>query len=64
MIEELSVFLPTYNEEGNIELVVSKTKKVLQEVASKWEIIIVEDGSGDRTPEISDKIARLIQELE
>lgn len=58
LIDELSVFFPTYNEEGNIETVVAKTKKVLEKVAGKWEIIIVEDGSGDRTPQIADKIAR------
>lgn len=57
-IDELSVFFPTYNEEGNIEKVVRDTKKVLTKVADKWEIIIVEDGSGDNTPEVSDKIAK------
>ena len=56
-INELSVFFPAYNEEGNIREVVTKAKKVLEKVASKWEIIIVEDGSHDRTPEISDKLA-------
>ena len=57
-ISELSVFLPTYNEEGNIENVTSQTKAALAKVASKWEIIIVEDGSSDKTPVITDKIAR------
>lgn len=57
-ISELSVFLPTYNEEGNIEGVVAQTKKALVKVASKWEIIIVEDGSSDNTPVIADKIAK------
>lgn len=58
LINELSVFFPTYNEEGNIERVVLGAKKVLEKVAGKWEILIVEDGSKDRTPEITDKIAR------
>lgn len=57
LINELSVFFPTYNEAGNIEKVVEKTKAILEEVADKWEIIIVEDGSSDETPEITDKIA-------
>lgn len=48
-ISELSVFLPTYNEEGSIENVVLKTKKVLLSVAKKWEIVVVNDGSSDNT---------------
>ncbi len=57
LIKELSVFLPTYNEEGNIEKVTLDTKKVLEKVADKWEIIIINDGSIDRTNEISEKLA-------
>jgi glycosyltransferase involved in cell wall biosynthesis len=51
-ISELSVFLPTFNEGGSIEGVVKKTKKVLQDVADKWEIIVVNDGSSDSTEKI------------
>jgi|SRR3989344_6524461 len=58
LIDELSVFLPAYNEEGNIEKVVSNTKKVLAKVVDRWELIIVEDGSKDKTPEISDKLGK------
>lgn len=52
VISELSVFLPTYNEEGSIKDVIVKTKQVLQKVAGKWEIIVVNDGSGDSTRKI------------
>ena len=58
LINELSVFFPTYNEEKNINKVVADTKKVLLKIADKWEIIIVEDGSKDKTPQISDNIAK------
>lgn len=58
LISELSVFFPTYNEEGNITNVIAKTKNVLERVADKWEIIIVEDGSSDNTPEITDKLSK------
>jgi len=57
IIKELSVFLPTFNEEKNIEKVVRNTRRILVKVADKWEIIIVEDGSKDKTPEITDRIA-------
>lgn len=52
LIPEISVFFPTYNEEGNILRVVENVKSTLEKVASKWEIIIVDDGSIDNTPEI------------
>jgi glycosyltransferase involved in cell wall biosynthesis len=57
-ISSLSVFFPTYNEEENIAKTVSDTQKVLERVAKRWEIIIVDDGSSDRTPQISDGLAR------
>lgn len=57
-IEALSVFFPAYNEEGNIKNTVVKAKKVLQKLASKWEIIIVNDGSKDKTGEIAGKLAK------
>lgn len=49
LINELSVFLPTYNEEQNIKKTVLGVRSVLTEVAGKWEIIIVDDGSMDLT---------------
>ena len=57
-ISEISVFFPAFNEEGNIENTVAKAKKVLAKVAQKWEIVIVDDGSTDKTPEIADKLAK------
>jgi len=48
-IPELSVFLPIYNEEKTIKDVVLKTKRVLEDIASKWELLLIEDGSTDKT---------------
>jgi glycosyltransferase involved in cell wall biosynthesis len=58
MISELSVFLPAFNEEENTERTVLYTKNVLGKVAEKWELIIVDDGSKDRTGEIADKLSK------
>lgn len=66
LIQEISVFLPTYNEESNIGPVIVKTTKVLKSVAEKWELLIINDGSTDSTRKIaltfskSDKNIRLI----
>lgn len=62
-ISELSVFLPTYNEEGNIETVILKTRDILQEVAEKWEIIVVNDGSTDSTKDIIEKVQKIDQRI-
>src|SRR3990167_4547903 len=57
-ISELSVFFPTYNEEGSIEKTVKKAREVLENVVGKWEITIVNDGSRDKTGEISEKLSQ------
>src|SRR3989344_4995563 len=57
-INQLSVFFPTYNEEGNIANTVLAAKEVLEKVADKWEIIIVNDGSTDGTQEIAEGLRK------
>lgn len=57
---EISAFFPAYNEELNLEPLVKRFVEVLQRLAGKWELIIVDDGSRDRTPEIA---ARLVREF-
>jgi len=57
-VPSLSVFFPCYNEEANVENMVRKAQQVLPEVAEKWEIIPVNDGSKDRTGEIIDRLAK------
>lgn len=53
LINELSVFFPCYNEEKNIKNTVEKAISVLEKIANKWEIIIVNDGSKDKTGEVA-----------
>jgi glycosyltransferase involved in cell wall biosynthesis len=57
-VPSLSAFFPEYNEEANVENVVRTAQTVLPEVAEKWEIIPVNDGSRDRTGEIMDRLAK------
>jgi glycosyltransferase involved in cell wall biosynthesis len=56
-LKELSVFFPAYNEEKRLEKTVLSAIKVLPSVADKWEVIIVNDGSKDKTGQVAKKIA-------
>ncbi len=51
--ETVSVILPVYNEEKVLKKSVERIKKVLDKMPNKYEIIISEDGSTDRTAEIA-----------
>ena len=53
----LSLVLPAYNEEDNIEIVVRRAIEVLPEYTEGFEIVVVNDGSKDRTAEIIDRLA-------
>lgn len=54
----LSVFFPAYNEEANIETSVKQAEVVLKSLVKTYELIIVDDGSRDRTGEIADRLAK------
>jgi polyisoprenyl-phosphate glycosyltransferase len=51
----LSVVAPVYNEEELIELFVQRTCAALADY--NFELVLVNDGSADRTPELLDRIA-------
>lgn len=57
-IDELSIFFPFWNEEKNIKKVVESAIPVAEKYADKWEIIMVDDGSKDKTLEIAETLAR------
>ncbi|MBS3066964.1 glycosyltransferase [Candidatus Pacearchaeota archaeon] len=56
--KELSIIIPTYNEEGNLEEIVKEIKNVLNSTKFRdsHEIVVVDDSSKDKTPEIMNKL--------
>jgi glycosyltransferase involved in cell wall biosynthesis len=53
----VSIVLPAYNEEAVIAETVERCAEVCSALAPDYEIIVVDDGSRDRTPEIADALA-------
>jgi len=56
-LPSISAFFPAYNEEGNVTAMVERFTAVLPQLADDYEIIVVNDGSRDRTAEIADGLA-------
>src|ERR1051325_7140831 len=56
--DSISAVLPAYNEEENIETAATRMAEVLRSLNLRdWEVIVVDDGSADRTGEIADRLA-------
>jgi glycosyltransferase involved in cell wall biosynthesis len=51
-LTSLSIFMPAYNEEGNIAKVVLEAAEAGKRVAKDYEVVVVNDGSHDKTAEI------------
>lgn len=56
-LPELSVFFPCYNEEENVPQLLEQALAVFPRFTDRLEIIIVDDGSRDRTKEIAEGYA-------
>jgi dolichol-phosphate mannosyltransferase len=55
----LSVIMPGLNEEENIRASVAELLATLGDAVVDWEVIIIDDGSTDRTGEIAEEFARV-----
>lgn len=62
---ELTILIPALNEEKTIEIVIKKAKKYIEKNKINAEILVVNNGSTDKTKEIAIKNgARVIDVLE
>lgn len=58
MTEQISLVIPTLNEEGNVTTLVKRLARVFQERSLKGEVIFIDDHSTDRTRERLAKLAK------
>lgn len=59
----LTIFFPCYNEEANVERTTEAALQAGRRVADELEVIIVNDGSKDRTGELADELAARHEEV-
>ncbi len=55
--KKISVVIPSFNEEGNINIIVKALNEVLQKLNYRYELIFVDDGSSDKTLRILQEIS-------
>jgi glycosyltransferase involved in cell wall biosynthesis len=59
----LSVFFPAYNDSGTIASMVIRAVQAASELTPDYEVIVVNDGSVDATPQILDELARTYSQV-
>lgn len=58
-LPRLSCVVPALNEHDNLALLLPALAEMLTQISSVWEVIVVDDGSSDRTPELMNVFARI-----
>ena len=61
--ESLSVVIPAYKEEGNLPNLIRDAVRDARKISKNFEIIIVNDGSPDKTGEVAEALAKTYNEV-
>ena len=56
---QVSILVPLYNEEETFQKLISRLNKVIEEAKVSIEVILVDDGSSDKTPLLMKQVAML-----
>ena len=62
-IKSLSIFFPCFNDGGTIASMVLMAKRVAGEFTDDFEIIVIDDGSRDYSPDVLDELKNIVKEL-
>lgn len=62
-LKSLSVFFPVFNEESNLEVLITQALRIVPTLASKYELLIINDGSTDDSLQIAQKISKKHKEV-
>jgi len=63
MAKGISIFFPAYNDGGTIASMVISALLTVRELTDDYEIIVIDDGSADYTPQLLDELARVYEEV-
>lgn len=58
MRPQYSIVSPIHDEEGNIPLLYERIRNVMDSLGEDWELIMVNDGSRDRSPQLMNELAQ------
>jgi glycosyltransferase involved in cell wall biosynthesis len=56
-MEKYSIVVPFHNEEENVTVLYARLKQVMEQVGDSFELVLVDDGSSDRTYKLLEEIA-------
>ncbi|QEW33134.1 undecaprenyl-phosphate 4-deoxy-4-formamido-L-arabinose transferase [Erwinia billingiae] len=51
-INKVSIVIPVYNEQDSLPELIRRTSEACSQLSMEWEILLVDDGSSDRSPEM------------
>lgn len=57
-LSSVSFFCPAYHDEKNLPILIPQVNAFLKEITNTYEILIVQDGSPDKTGEVADSLAK------